>query len=330
MTDAVAPPRPSEKGRLSAVRLQYYIMEICLLVLVVTLVFVAPGFPSADNLLNVLRSVSMLGIVAFGMTAVIICSEIDLSVGAGIALAGCVAAYIVDALSPSLGDLGAVLLGSIAAIATCMLSGAVTGVLKAAFNVPTFITTLGLFTALRGLANLITDGFPLASFPTWFGFFGNGSWLGVPFPAFVFLLVFVIMYFLMGFTTFGRSVYAVGGNAEAARLSGISVGFIKIMTLVITGALTGISGLLIASQIGSGTGTTATGMELDVIAATIIGGTSLFGGKGRITGTLIGVLFLGFIGNGMTLMNVSEYWQYVVRGMLIVSAVLLNQILERK
>lgn len=329
MTDIAARPE-QEKRRFSPVRLQHYIMEICLLVLVVALVFVAPGFDTADNLLNVLRSVSMLGIIAFGMTAVIICSEIDLSVGAGVALAGCVAAYIVDAFSPSMGDLGAVILGSIAAIATCMLSGAVTGVLKAAFNVPTFITTLGLFTALRGVANLITDGFPLASFPSWFGFFGNGSWLGIPFPAFVFMLVFVIMFFLMGYTSFGRAVYAVGGNAEAARLSGISVGFVKILTLVITGALTGISGLLIASQIGSGTGTTATGMELDVIAATIIGGTSLFGGKGSIAGTLIGVLFLGFIGNGMTLMNVSEYWQYVVRGMLIVSAVLLNQILERK
>ena len=327
MTD-VAAPHGQEKGRIGAVRLQYYIMEICLLALVTALVFIAPGFATADNLLNVLRSVSMLGIVAFGMTAVIISSEIDLSVGAGIALAGCIAAYIVDALSPSIGDVGSVLLGSVAAILACMVAGAVTGVLKAAFNVPTFITTLGLFTALRGMANLITDGFPLASFPSWFGFFGNGSWLGIPFPAFIFLLVFVAMYFLMGSTTFGRSVYAVGGNAEAARLSGISVGFVKTATLVLTGALTGLSGLLIASQIGSGTGTTATGMELDVIAATIIGGTSLFGGKGRITGTLIGVLFLGFIGNGMTLMNVSEYWQYVVRGGIILGAVLVNQLLE--
>jgi len=266
MTD-VAAPQGQEKNRISAVRLQYYIMEICLLALVVALIFVAPGFATADNLLNVLRSVSMLGIVAFGMTAVIISSEIDLSVGAGIALAGCIAAYIVDALSPSIGDVSSVILGSAAAISACMAAGAVTGVLKAAFNVPTFITTLGLFTALRGMANLITDGFPLASFPSWFGFFGNGSWLGIPFPAFVFLLVFVAMHFLMGSTTFGRSVYAVGGNAEAARLSGISVGFVKTATLVLTGALTGLSGLLIASQIGSGTGTTATGEEKGALPA---------------------------------------------------------------
>jgi ribose/xylose/arabinose/galactoside ABC-type transport system permease subunit len=137
------------------------------------------------------------------------------------------------------------------------------------------------------------------------------------------------MQFLMKYTSYGRAVYAVGGNSEAARLSGINIWRTKTTALAITGALTAISGVLIASQIGSGTGTTATGMELDVIAATIIGGTSLFGGKGRIWGTLLGVLFLGCVTNGMTLLNVSEYWQYVVRGGVILGAVLLNQILER-
>lgn len=311
-------------------RLRYYVMEICLAILIIGLIIVAPGFASNGNLLNVLRSVSMLGIISFGMTAVIISAEIDLSVGAGVAFSGCVAAWIVDAFSPSLGDIGAVALGSIAAVALCMLSGLFTGLLRSRYNVPSFITTLGLLTALRGAANLVTNGFPLASFPSWFGYFGNGSLLGIPFPVYVFLSVFAAMYFVMGYTEYGRAVYAVGGNAEAARLSGIRVGLVKTVAFIITGALTGISGLLIASQIGSGTGTTATGMELDVIAATIIGGTSLFGGKGRIVGTLIGVLFLGFIGNGMTLMNVSDYWQYVVRGVLIVSAMLLNHVIDKR
>ena len=194
---------------------------------------------------------------------------------------------------------------------------------------PTFITTLALFTALRGAANLVTGGFPLATFPDWFSFFGAGAVLGIPFPVYVFASVFIIMHVLMKFTSFGRAVYAVGGNAEAARLSGIDVFRVKTLTLAITGALTAITGTLLASQIGSGVGTTATGMELDVIAATIIGGTSLFGGKGRIWGTLLGVIFLGCISNGMTLMNVSEYWQLVARGAIIVGAVLLNQVLER-
>lgn len=310
--------------------LRFYIMEVCLIALILALFLLAPGFGSSANLLNVFRSVSMLGIIAFGMTAVIISGEIDLSVGSGVALAGCFAAWAVELLTPVTGDVAAVLLGALGAVAIGMACGLFTGTLRAQFNVPSFITTLGLFTALRGAANLLTDGFPLASFPGWFGFFGNGSVYGIPFPVFVFVAVFAGMHFLMSHTAFGRAVYAVGGNAEAARLSGIWVGGVKTLTFVITGALTAISGLLIASQIGSGTGSTAAGLELDVIAAVIIGGTNLFGGRGRITGTLIGVLFLGFIGNGMTLMNVSDYWQYVVRGGLIVGALLLNQVLERR
>ncbi len=307
-----------------------YMLEIVLIVVAVMLAFCAPGFSTFSNLLNVMRAISMLGIVACGMTAVIICAEIDLSVGSGMALAGCILAWVVGACTPMVGSVAAVILGSCAAIAAGMACGAFSGMMKASFNVPTFITTLGLFAALRGAANLITGGYPLATFPGWFDFIGNGSLFGLPFPAFVFVAVVLIMHFVMSYTTFGRAVYAVGGNAEAARLSGIKVSWVKTATLVLTGGLSALSGILIASQIGSGTGTTATGMELDVIAATIIGGTSLFGGKGRIWGTFIGVLFLGVIGNGMTLMNVSEYWQYVVRGALIVGAVMLSQVTDNR
>jgi len=303
-------------------------MEVILLVLVVVLVLWAPGFATLGNLLNVLRTVSMLGVIAFGMTAVIISGEIDLSVGGGVALAGCIVAWFSGALSATLGPAPAVVLGIMAAVAVGAGTGIFTGKMRQWFRVPTFITTLALFTALRGFANLITGGFPLTDLPNWFGFLGAGDMLGIPFPVYVFLLVFALMHLLMTYTSFGRAVYAVGGNAEAARLSGIDVFFVKTAALAITGVLTAITGTLIASQIGSGTGTTATGMELDVIAATIIGGTSLFGGKGRIWGTLVGVLFLGCITNGMTLLNVSEYWQYVVRGAIILGAVLLNQVLE--
>ncbi len=306
-----------------------YPMELIFLVLVTVLVATAPGFDTTGNLLNVLRTVSMLGIIAFGMTAVIVAGEIDLSVGSGVALAGCIVAWFAGAYSETLGAGIAILIGSAAAIAVGCLTGTVTGKIRQWFNVPTFITTLAMFTALRGAANLITGGFPLATFPSWFEYFGGGYLLGIPFPVYVFAATFFAMHFLMNNTRFGRAIYAVGGNMGAARLSGIDIWFVKTTTLAITGGLTAVSGILIASQIGSGTGTTATGMELDVIAAVIIGGTSLFGGKGRIWGTLIGVLFLGSISNGMTLLNVSEYWQYVVRGAIILGAVLLNQILER-
>ncbi len=309
-------------------RWRAYTMEAILVVLILALVLSAPGFATLGNLLNVLRTVAMLGIIAFGMTAVIIGGEIDLSVGAGVALAGCIVAWFSGALTPHVGSVGAVCAGIAAALLAGAATGFFTGQMRRRFRVPTFITTLALFTALRGVANLITGGFPLTDLPDWFGFLGAGDLLGVPFPAYVFLAVFMLMQALMGFTRFGRAVYAVGGNAEAARLSGIDVFGIKTATLVITGILTAVSGTLICSQIGSGIGTTATGMELDVIAATIIGGTSLFGGRGRIWGTLLGVLLLGCITNGMTLLDVSEYWQYVVRGVIILGAVLLNQLVE--
>ena len=324
MSTTAAAPRM----RRGTTALKIYTMEVILLVLVVVLVVWAPGFATLGNLLNVLRTVSMLGVIAFGMTAVIISGEIDLSVGGGVALAGCIVAWFSGALSATMGPLPAVVFGIVAAVAVGAGTGVFTGKMRQWFRVPTFITTLALFTALRGFANLITGGFPLTDLPNWFGFLGAGDMLGVPFPVYVFLLVFALMHLLMTYTSFGRAVYAVGGNAEAARLSGINVFFVKTAALAITGVLTAITGTLIASQIGSGTGTTATGMDLDVIAATIIGGTSLFGGKGRIWGTLVGVLFLGCITNGMTLLNVSEYWQYVVRGAIILGAVLLNQVLE--
>jgi sugar transport system permease protein len=306
-----------------------YTMELILLALVVFLIFTAPGFASLANTLNVLRTVAMLGIIAFGMTAVIIAGEIDLSVGAGAALAGCIVAWFGVNFTESWGGTAALGFGFLCALIVGFFTGFMTGKFRQWFNVPSFITTLALFTALRGAANLITGGFPLSNLPSSFGFFGGGYLFGIPFPVYLFALTFVAMHFLMNHTSFGRSVYAVGGNMEAARLSGIDVWKVKSLTLALTGVLTAVSGTLIASQIGSGTGTTATGMELDVIAAVIIGGTSLFGGKGRIWGTFVGVIFLGCISNGMTLLNVSEYWQYVVRGAIILGAVLLNQMLDR-
>lgn len=324
-TETIQPP--ANPRRISFMRA--IVLELILLALIVFLVIAAPGFASLNNLLNVLRAVSMMGIVAFGMTAVIISGEIDLSVGALAALAGCVLAWICGALDDSLGAPLALAIGAVAAIGVGVLCGAFTGKMRQWFNVPSFITTLAALTALRGFANLLSGGFPIATFPREFSVFGAGSLAGIPVPVFFFIAVFIGMHMLMNHTTFGRAVYAVGGNAEAARLSGINVARVKTATLAITGGLTALSGMLIASQIGSGNGNTATGLELTVVAAVIIGGTSLFGGKGRIWGTLLGVLFLGCINNGMVLLNVSEYWRYIVSGGMILCAVLINQVLER-
>jgi ribose transport system permease protein len=303
------------------------IMEIVLVALCAVLAFRAEGFFTADNLLNVLRNVSMQGVIALGMTMVIIAGEIDLSVGSMVAFAGCVVAWLtlrLEGLAGPGASAAAVGLAILGCLVLAAAVGAASGLLRTWFRVPTFISTLAWLTVLKGAAELITNGFPLSPFPEWYNFFGGGYLLGIPVPAIVFLLVFAAVQFVMGYTTFGRAVYAVGGNPEAARLSGIRVGRVKVATMAAVAFLAALSGVMQSAQIMSGSATTAQGWELDVISAVIIGGTSLLGGSGTVRGTLIGVIFLGVLVNGMTLLNISEYWQHVVRGSLILAAVLLN------
>lgn len=307
------------------------VLEIVLVLLCVILTATAPNFLTADNLLNVLRNVSMQGLIALGMTMVIIAGEIDLSVGSMVAFSGCLTAWITrQGTSANLPVVPVVLAAIALSIATGFILGSGTGFLRTRYDVPSFITTLALLTGLTGGAELITNGFPLTPFPAWYNFLGGGYLFGVPFPALLFLLTFAAVHTLMNYTTFGRAVYAVGGNAEAARLSGINVARVKTLVLAMTAALAAASGIMTSSEIMSGTATTARGWELDVIAAVIIGGTSLAGGVGRVWGTMVGVLFLGVIINGMTLLNVSEYWQNVVRGALILLAVLINRIQQKQ
>jgi ribose/xylose/arabinose/galactoside ABC-type transport system permease subunit len=309
------------------------VLEIVLVAVCLFLGAAAPHFFTADNLLNVLRNVSMQGLIALGMTMVIIAGEIDLSVGSMVAFSGCLTAWLTGALGSSgwgipvpLAVCAAILLS----LAVGFMSGALAGVLRNRFGVPSFISTLALLTALSGAAELITNGFPLTPFPGWYNFIGGGYLLGVPFPALLFVLAFAGTHALMNYTAFGRAVYAVGGNAEAARLSGINIHTVRTAVLALTATLAAASGVMQSSEIMSGTATSAKGWELDVIAAVIIGGTSLAGGVGRVWGTMVGVVFLGVIMNGMTLLNVSEYWQHVVRGGLILLAVLINRMERRE
>jgi len=310
-----------------SLRPHHFILEFVLLALCIALAFTAPGFLTAENLLNVLRNSSMQGIIALGMTMVIIAGEIDLSVGSAVAFAGCWTAYLTGLFATAFAWplTVAVPAAIVLAVVTGFLLGSLTGFFRMRYQVPSFITTLALMTGLSGAAELITNGFPLTPFPEWYNTLGGGYLAGIPVPALIFLCVFVLTSFLMNHTVFGRSIYAVGGNAEAARLSGIPVGRIKTAALAITASLAAVAGVLQSSEIMSGTATTAKGWELDVIAAVIIGGTSLSGGVGSVRGTMVGVMFLGVIINGMTLLNVSEYWQHVVRGVLILTAVLLNR-----
>ncbi len=298
-------------------------MDIILLIICIILALQAPNFLTLDNLLNILRSVSMLGLLAFGMTMVIIAKEIDLSVGSGAALACCLVARLMAEGLPAV-------LSIIITIAVLFFCGLFVGLMRVKFAVPSFITTLALFTGYRGFALMLTKGFPVSIGVAWYSYLGGGYVLGIPFPAIVFALAFAIVYFIMTYTTFGGAIYAVGGNDEAARLSGINVSFVRYMVFGIMGALTAISGILLSSRIMSGTPTVAQQWELDAIAAVIIGGTSFNGGVGTVRGTLVGVIFIGVIVNGMTLLNVDIYYQYIVRGGLILAAVLVNRIQEAR
>jgi len=298
-------------------------MDIILLSICVILALQAPNFLTLDNLLNILRSVSMLGLLAFGMTMVIIAKEIDLSVGSGVAFACCLVARLMAEGVPAP-------LSILVTIGVLFGCGLFVGFMRVTFAVPSFITTLALFTGYRGLALMLTKGFPVAIDVDWYYFLGGGYLYGIPFPAIIFAAAFFLIYFIMEFTTFGGAIYAVGGNDEAARLSGIDVSMVRYLVFGIMGALTALSGILLSSRIMSGTPTVAQQWELDAIAAVIIGGTSFSGGIGKVRGTLVGVIFIGVIVNGMTLLNVDIYFQYIVRGGLILAAVMVNRIQEMK
>jgi ribose/xylose/arabinose/galactoside ABC-type transport system permease subunit len=294
------------------------VLEAILVLLCLFLAWRAPNFVTLDNLLNVLRSIAMQGLIAFGMTMVIIVGEIDLSVGAMVAFASCLMAWLTQRSVP-------IPLGAALTTGAGFGVGAFTGLMRARYQVPSFITTLALFTGLRGAALELTGGFPITPFPEWFSFLGSGYLLGVPVPALVLLAAFVATHLTMQRTRFGRAVYAAGSNPRAAVLSGIDVARVRTLVLALTSMLAAFSGVMLSARIMSGTPTVATGWELDVIAAVIIGGTSLSGGAGTIWGTLVGIVFIGVVANGMTLMDVPVYRQYMVRGLLIFGAVLLNR-----
>ncbi len=303
-----------------------------LIALFIFLSFANSNFLTWQNMMTVLRTSSMNGIIALGMTLVIISGEIDLSVGSAVAFSGCFSAWLVQQFTRGgMEVLPAIIISSIAVLIAGVLIGLFTAWMRNSFSVPSFITTLGLLTMLSGFAYLLTGGFPIASYPQWFGYLGAGFIGGVfPFQALILVIVFVLIFFLLNYTAFGRSVYAVGGNVESARLSGVNVKRIRSISFGITGFLAALSGLMVSSQIMAGTPSVGTNGEMTAISSIIIGGASLSGGVGKVTGTLIGILFLGVILNGMTIMGISSYWQLVVRGALVIVAVLLNMSTQKE
>ena len=290
-----------------------------------------PNFLKKENLLNVLKQISVVAIIAIGMTMVIITAGIDLSVGSLIAFSGVITALSIQQLSgnadPAIGHL---LLGSAAGILVCAIIGMGTGSLVTLFNIPAFIVTLGVMFIAKGLAFIFSQSAPVPVANESFAWLGRGSDLmGLPNSVLLMLVLYGIAHVVMTHTSIGRYIYAVGGNPEAARLSGVPVKWVLVFVYTLCGLLAGLGGVMEASLHITGDPKSGTLVELQVIAAVVVGGTSLAGGQGKIFGTLVGALIIGVIRNGMNLTGVEAHMQSVVYGVVILIAVMVDQLKNR-
>lgn len=289
-----------------------------------------PTFLLADNLRNVANQIVVIAIIAVGMTMVIITAGIDLSVGSLIALSAVVAAWLIRAMGGADAGLGVMLLASFAAIAMCGLVGVFSGLMVTVFQIPSFIATLAIMQIASGLAYIISSGVSISDIPESYVWLGRGAdFFSLPNAVVLMIVIYALAHVLMTQTTLGRYIYAVGGNPEAARLSGIRVNWVLLFVYTVSAITAGIGGIIQASQLKSGAPTYGLMYELYVIAAVVVGGTSLAGGEGKILGTLIGAFIIGVIQNGMNLTGVESYTQKVVLGFVILGAVLLDMLKKR-
>jgi ribose transport system permease protein len=284
-----------------------------------------PDFLKQSNLLAIVDRIVVIAIIALGMTMVIITGGIDLSVGSLIAVSAVISTVIMKMMGGLEGSAWAVFVGFVIGILACGIIGGFGGYLVARFKVPPFITTLGIMLMGRGLAFMITGGFSIYQVPKSLTWLGQGTLLGIPNTVILLVLLYTFAHIFMSHTRTGRYIYAVGGNEEAARLSGVPVKYIIIFVYIVCGISAGIGGSIQASQLNTGTPNMGVMYELYVIAAVVVGGTSLAGGTGKILGTLIGVFVISVIQNGMNLLGMESYSQQVVLGLVILAAVLLDK-----
>ena len=294
---------------------------IALIILMAVITIINSNFLTANNLLNLLLQVTSNALIAFGMTFVILTGGIDLSVGSILALSSALTAGLLGSGMPvTLAILISLILG-------CIL-GMMNGLLISYGKLAPFIVTLATMTIFRGATLVYTNGNPITkglSDTFLFQFLGQGYIVGIPFPVIIMFIVFIVLYVLLHKTAFGKSVYAIGGNEKAAYISGVKLNKVKIIIYSISGIMASISGLIITSRLSSAQPTAGASYEMDAIAAVVLGGTSLSGGKGRILGTLIGALISGVLNNGLNIIGVSAFWQQVVKGVVILIAVLIDR-----
>jgi inositol transport system permease protein len=307
-------------GRFDVVAwLRKYGTTLFLALLIVFFTFENQRFISLRNLTNILTEGSIYGIIAVGMTFVIVTAGVDLAVGSLLAFAGMAGAYASRSFGADFSMSGLI------ALATATTVGAAAGYLQGravtVLRIPPFIVTLGGMTIWRGATLILNDGAPISGFDAGFRWWGTGTIVHIPVPVVLFALVAAGGYVVQRYTRYGRHVYAVGGNPEAARLNGLNVAGIVTSVYLIVGVLSGLAGFLQSARLGAAEATAGTGYELRVIASVVIGGASLSGGRGGIGGTIVGALLIGVLTNGLVIMRVSSYWQQVVIGLIIVAAV---------
>ena len=296
---------------------------IALLLLVILMALIAPNFFSVKNGLNIAQAVSINAVIASGMTVVILTAGIDLSVGSIVAASGVATVLLLNGGVPTV-------IAALVAILVGALIGLINGAIIAYLALPAFIVTLGALTYTRGIAYSMHGGPVQIAGESGIESIGNGSIGGIPMPVFIMFFVYWFFWFLLERTKFGRHVYAVGGNPQAARLSGIDVKKVLMPVYVISGVTAGLAGLMFASRVRSGQVTAGVGYELDAITAVILGGTSLFGGRGRIFGTLIGALLIGVLSNGLVLLGVPIYTQLMIKGGVIILAVAIDTLRSKR
>ncbi len=306
--------------RIKHILMKYGIFMV-FIVMVVILSLLTDRFLTVNNILNVVRQVSFNGILAIGITFVIITGGIDLSVGSVLAIAGVVSASLVVEGKAGVPTFVAILVG----LGVGMFCGWINGFLITKGKLAPFIATMGMMTIARGSSLVFTSGRPITSLSKSFQNIGSGFLLGIPVPIYILALVALISYFLLKYTKFGRHVYAVGGNETAAKASGLNTNRIKTLVYMISGMFAGLVGMVLSARVNSASPIWGAGYELDAIAAAVIGGTSLSGGVGNIQGTIVGALIIGIISNGLDIMNVSPYYQQIIKGLIIIVAVLLDR-----
>ncbi len=314
-------------------QIKHYLIKsqsiIALVLMCIVLSFLSDSFLSSENAWNVMRQISVNVIISVGMTLIILTGGIDLSVGSLLALSGAVTAGFLK-FGAEFTDInlfiGFSLMGALFGGIMCgSLLGWFNGFTITRFKVPPFVATLAMLTIARGLTMLLTGGFPITSLGEQMAFIGTGWFLGIPMPVWISALIVGGAVVLTKKTTLGRHIYAIGGNETAAAMSGIKIKKVKMMVYAIAGALAGIGGIIVTSRLDSAQPNAGFGFELDSIAAVVIGGTSLSGGKGTIMGTVQGALIIGILNNGLVLLNVSPFWQQVIKGFVILLAVIIEK-----